>query len=57
LVLLMGGICECAVEMALCCIICIPSFTKIGTGVRAKLRFSLRNFRGCNIGINDWRDL
>jgi hypothetical protein len=45
------------VEMASCGIICIPSFMKIGTGVQAILKFSLRNLRGCNVGITDVRDL
>jgi uncharacterized protein YraI len=38
-------------------IIYIPSFMKIGTGVQALLRFCLRNFRGCNVGITDGRDI
>jgi hypothetical protein len=46
-----------AVGVALCGMICIASFTKIGAGVRAMLRFSLSNFRCCNIGITDGRDL
>jgi hypothetical protein len=35
----------------------IQSFIKIGTGVQAILRFCLINFRGCNAGITDGRDL
>jgi hypothetical protein len=35
----------------------ITSFMKIGTGVRAILRFCLSNLRGCNVGITDRRDL
>jgi hypothetical protein len=46
-----------AVGVAVCGMICIASFAKIGTGVRAMLTFSLSNFRGCNIGITDGRDL
>jgi hypothetical protein len=34
----------------------IPIFVKIGTGVKAKIWFFLRNLRGCNIGITDGRD-
>jgi hypothetical protein len=34
----------------------IPSFMNIGTGVQAILRFFPRNFRGCNVGINDGRN-
>jgi hypothetical protein len=44
------------VEMASCGIIYLPRFMKIGTGIQATLRFSLRNLR-CNVGITDWRDL
>jgi hypothetical protein len=29
----------------------------IGTGVQAILRIPLRNLKGCNVGINDGRDL
>jgi hypothetical protein len=32
-------------------------FTKTDAGVQAILRFSLRNLRGCNVGITDGRDL
>jgi hypothetical protein len=35
----------------------IPSFIKIGTGIQAILRFSLKNLRGCNVGITDGRNL
>jgi hypothetical protein len=35
----------------------IPSFVKIYTGIKAVLRFCLRNLRGCNIGITDGKDL
>jgi hypothetical protein len=45
------------VEMALCYVICLPIFMKIGTGVQAILRFCLRNLKGCNVGITDRRDL
>jgi hypothetical protein len=40
-----------AVEMASCGMIYIPWSMKIGTGVQAILKFCLRNFIGCNIGI------
>jgi hypothetical protein len=30
---------------------------EIDTGVQAKLKFYLRNLRGCNVGITDGRDL
>jgi hypothetical protein len=29
----------------------MPSFMKIGTGLQAILKLSLRNLRGCNVGI------
>jgi hypothetical protein len=35
----------------------IQSFMKSGTGVKAILRFCLRNLRGCNVGITDEKDL
>jgi hypothetical protein len=35
----------------------VASFMKIGTGVQAILRFGLRNFRGCDVGITDGRDV
>jgi uncharacterized protein YraI len=35
----------------------IPSFIKIGSGIQAVLRFCLSNLWGCNVGINDGRDL
>jgi hypothetical protein len=44
------------IEIALCGMICIPSFMKIGTGVQEILRFCLRNLRGCNAGISDGGD-
>jgi hypothetical protein len=46
-----------AVDMASCCMIYIPSFMKIGTGVQAVLKFCLRNLRGCNVGVTYGRDL
>jgi hypothetical protein len=45
-----------AVEMASCGIIYIPSYMKIDTGVQATVKFCLRNFRDCNVGITDGRD-
>jgi hypothetical protein len=35
----------------------LSSFMKMGTGVQAILRFSLRNIKGCNSGITDGRDV
>jgi uncharacterized protein YraI len=46
-----------AVEMASCCMIYLPSFMNIATGVQAILRFCLRNLRGCDVGITGGRDL
>jgi hypothetical protein len=46
-----------AIEMAVCGMINIPSFRKLGTGVQAILRLCLSNLNGCDVGINDGRDL
>jgi hypothetical protein len=46
----------CPVEMASCGMIYLSNFMKIGTGVQAILRFCLRNFRDCNVGITDGSD-
>jgi hypothetical protein len=46
-----------AVEVASCGLIYIPSFMKIGADIQARLRFCLRNLRGCNVGISDGSDL
>jgi hypothetical protein len=46
-----------AVEVALCDMMHIPNFMKIGIGFQAILRFCLRNLRGCNVGIIDGRGL
>jgi hypothetical protein len=35
----------------------IPSFMKIGTGIKALLRVCLRILRGCNVGITDGKNL
>jgi uncharacterized protein YraI len=35
----------------------IPSFMNIGTGVEVILKFCISNFRGCNVGIADGKDL
>jgi hypothetical protein len=48
---------KCVVEMASYGMIYIASFMKIGTSVQAILRFSLSNFKGCNVGITDGRDV
>jgi hypothetical protein len=42
-----------AIEMSSCGMTYVPSLMKIGTCVQAILRFCLRNFRGCNVGITD----
>jgi hypothetical protein len=34
-------------------IICIPSLTTDGSGIRVILRFCLRNLGSCNVGITD----
>jgi hypothetical protein len=56
LVLLIEVIYEAIFEMALCGMISILSFIKIGTGVHEILSFCLRNLKGCNIGITDRGD-
>jgi hypothetical protein len=56
LVSLIEGIHKYSVGMVSCGMIYLPSFMKIGTGVQAILRFCLRNFRGCNVGITNGRD-
>jgi hypothetical protein len=43
-----------AIEMASCG---IPSFMKMGTGVKAILKIFFRNLRGCNIGIACGRNI
>jgi hypothetical protein len=45
------------VEMASYGTMYIPGFMKIGTGVQAILRFSLRNIRSCDVGITERRGL
>jgi hypothetical protein len=45
------------VEMASCGMICLASFMKTDSGVQAIVRFCLRNFNGCNVGITDGREL
>jgi hypothetical protein len=46
-----------AVEMASRGMIFLPSFMNICIGVQAVLRFYLNNSKGCNVGINDGKDL
>jgi hypothetical protein len=46
-----------AIEMASYGMIYRPVFMKIGTDVQAILRFSLRNFSGCNVGTTEGTDL
>jgi hypothetical protein len=57
LVLLIEATMEYAVEMASWGMIYIPSFMKIGAGVKELLRRCLRNLRGCHVGIIYGRDL
>jgi hypothetical protein len=57
LVSLAEGICEYAIEIASCGMICILSFMKSCTGIQAIFKFGRRNLRGCNVGITDGRDL
>jgi hypothetical protein len=52
-----GGIYSIAVELASCGMIYLPSFMKIGIGIQSILRFCLRNFKGCSVGITDVRGL
>jgi hypothetical protein len=52
-----GGIYEEGLEIASCCIIYIQIFMNIHTFFQVVLRFRLNNFGGCNIGINDGREL
>jgi hypothetical protein len=51
------GFMKYASEMASCGKIYTPSFIKMGQGVQAVLRSSLRNLRGCNVSITDLGDL
>jgi hypothetical protein len=48
---------KCAVEMGSGVIIYIQGYMKIGTGVEGLLGFHLNNFKGCNVGIIDQKDL
>jgi hypothetical protein len=57
LVLLLGEIYELHLVMVLCGMKYVPSFMKAGTDVQEILRFCISNFRGCNIGHTDGRDL
>jgi hypothetical protein len=43
------------IEMASGGMIYIPSVVKIGKGVEGILRFCLRSFKSCNIGITEWK--
>jgi hypothetical protein len=40
-----------AIQMASGVVIELLSFTEIGAGVQARLRFCLRNWNSCNVGI------
>jgi hypothetical protein len=53
MVLLTEGLMEYGVEMTSCGMMHVPSIMKIGIGVQAILRFSLRNLRDFNVGITD----
>jgi hypothetical protein len=57
LVLLNKSFFDYVIELALCGMIYVPSFLKINTRVQAILKFCLRNFRGCYVGIADGGDL
>jgi hypothetical protein len=57
LVILIKEFYEYVIEMASGDMIYIPSLMKFGTGVRAILRFCLRNLRCCNVGITDGENL
>jgi hypothetical protein len=57
LVLLIEVAYEVCLEMVACGITYTPSFVKTGRGVQAILRFYLRNFRICNVGIANGKDL
>jgi hypothetical protein len=46
-----------AFEVPLCGMIIFSSFMKTGTDVQEVLRFYITNFRGCNVGITDGREL
>jgi uncharacterized protein YraI len=46
-----------AVEMPSRDMILLPSFVKIGTGVRAILRSCLSNLNGCNVNITAGKKL
>jgi hypothetical protein len=35
----------------------LPSLMKIATDIQVILRFHLRNLRGCNVGVTNWKDL
>jgi hypothetical protein len=37
-------------------IISLSSFMKIGTGVKAILRFRVNNLNGCNVGITEGKE-
>jgi hypothetical protein len=57
LVSLICGIYEIRLKMASYDMAHVLSSMKAGRGVRAKLRFSLSNMRGCNVGITEGSDL
>jgi hypothetical protein len=57
LVLLMGRFMKHDVDMVSCGIIYVPSVMKICKGIQAVLRSCPRNFRGCNVGITDGKNL
>jgi hypothetical protein len=48
---------KCAIEMASCGMLFLPSFMKSDTGFQAILRFHLRNLRGYIVGITEEKKL
>jgi hypothetical protein len=53
---MMGWINEVWLEMALCGMIYISSFKKIGRGLQATSRFCLSKLNGCDLRVTDGRD-
>jgi hypothetical protein len=53
----MNGYIKYAVEIGSGGMIYIPSLIKFGTGVQAILRVWFSNMKGCDVGIDNGRDL
>jgi hypothetical protein len=51
------GLMEYGIEMVSPGITCIQSYIKTDAGVRVILVFSIRNFKGCNVGISIEKNL